>query len=170
MVSSSDAKTIFNPLAHGYSRRIDLYLHEIREKNAPPSNLEMRNGKQNHAILLNPLIMQFFTFGEVAETTANLESIDSDNIRQYLTNENAPTSSADSSKNTENSGAYYVTSSDKNQQPIMPTNSNQATSNDTSIMELLPTITTPFFDSITHAIVGEIQQHVQLIKPGNPFF
>lgn len=164
MVGSSDAKTIFSPLTHGYSRRIDLYLHEVREKNTPPSDLEMRNGKQNHAILLNPLIMQFFTFGEVAKAPT-IEGIDSDNVRQYFTSENAATLSADSSNNSENSAAYYLTSDDMNQQSKKPTN--QVTSNDSSIVELLPTITTPFFDSLTHAIVGEIQQHVQLIKPGS---
>lgn len=160
MVGSSDAKTIFNPLAQGYSRRIDLYLHEVREKNAPQSNQEVRTGKQSHAILLSPLIMQFFSFGEVPKAPATEGHED----QQYLANENAATSSDDSSKNSENS--FYLSGSDPNQQSMVPTDSYQPTSNDTSIVDLLPTITTPFFDSITHAIVGEIQQHVQLIKPG----
>lgn len=38
--------------------------------------------------------------------------------------------------------------------------------NNSVAIEYLPTIAVPFLDSITHGIISEIHQHVQLIKPG----
>lgn len=49
---------------------------------------------------------------------------------------------------------------------ITGNNSNSGQIDNSIAVEYLPTIAVPFLDSIAHGIIGEIQQHVQLIKPG----
>lgn len=49
---------------------------------------------------------------------------------------------------------------------ITTNNSYNGEINSSAAVEYLPTITTPFIDSLAHGIIGGLQQHVQLITPG----
>ncbi len=140
-------------------------------------------------LLWHPLFAQFLTTGQTAEDEETVVPVSSSELEKLLQHfqkigeaspaqmmvpelENTrrvPTRPVNASVNGAVVNQSIVETHD---QGIMANHNNSAldhqlnTSSNFAFVEYLPTITTAFFDSITHTIVGEIQQHVQLIKPG----
>lgn len=104
--------------------------------------------------LLNPLFSQFYT--ESKPTDQHVSPIASESSNMHVS------SSRENSTFFHNINLSNIETHDK------PINSNNSYNGqiDSSEIEYLPTIAAPFIDSLAHGIIGGLQQHVQLIKPG----
>ncbi|XP_065210160.1 uncharacterized protein LOC135838453 isoform X1 [Planococcus citri] len=107
--------------------------------------------------LLSPLFSQFAAVSKKGTSTAVssllTESDTGDNVHVSSPNEN--TSNIVNQSNTET-----------HDKVITASNSYNGHTNSSPAVEYLPTIAAPFLDSLAHGIIGGLQHHIQLIKPG----
>ncbi|XKL60958.1 hypothetical protein PGB90_008015 [Kerria lacca] len=163
-----------------FQHRVKTHFHKRRGKITPVQISEYNTGTALNPIVFNPLFTRFFAAGETT-TVKTLKT------PFYEIGNHQPHNQNDDDDDDDGGGAetervhvpsYFkestIYSTNNVNQPtdethdkqIIGNNSHYEHINNSTIVEYLPIITAPFFDTLTHGIIGEIQQHVQLIKPG----
>lgn len=106
--------------------------------------------------LLSPLFSQFSSISKKATSTA---------VSNLLSQSHSSGNVHESSQH-ENTNMFNQLNTETHDKLITANNSYNGHTNSSHAVEYLPTIAAPFLDSLAHGIIGGLQQHIQLIKPG----